>query len=96
MTTEILGLPDAEIDRLLAEAESRLSRSGSSDAGPVATATAAKVPATATAVLKSTAEEQTAVSKKSEELAVRVPQLAQKKKVCVRPCSFGPLAPRVL
>ncbi|KAL2132665.1 hypothetical protein VTI74DRAFT_3535 [Chaetomium olivicolor] len=80
--TAKLCLPDDEIDRLLAEAEARLSGSGSSDAVAVApVAPAAKVPATVAAPVAATAGEQTAApEKKSEKLSVRVPQLAQKKK----------------
>ena len=76
-----LGLPDAEIDRLLLEAEARLSGNGSSDA--VAVVPAAKASAIVAAPVAPAAGEQTAVSekKKSEKLTVRVPQLGQKQKV---------------
>ncbi|GAB1320096.1 Tryptophan--tRNA ligase, mitochondrial [Madurella fahalii] len=78
MTTKALGLSDADIDRLLAEAESRLAGNG----GPGAVAALpAKAAVAATAPLAPTAGEQTAVpEKKSEKLSVRVPQPAQKKK----------------
>lgn len=80
----VFGLPDDEIDRLLSEAETRLAAGGSSDAVtavPASTAPAA-VAEPATAAVAPTAGEQTAVpEKKSEKLSVRVPQLAQKKKV---------------
>ncbi|KAK4106166.1 Nucleotidylyl transferase [Parathielavia hyrcaniae] len=73
------GLPDEEIDRLLLEAEARLSGNGSSSA--VAAVPAAKTPASIAALAAPTAGEQTAVpAKESEKLSVRVPQLAQKKK----------------
>ncbi|KAK4123253.1 Nucleotidylyl transferase [Parathielavia appendiculata] len=73
------GLPDEEIDRLLSEAEARLSGNGSSNT--VAAVPAAKAPAVIAAPAVATAGEQTAVpAKKSEKLSVRVPQLAQKKK----------------
>ncbi|KAK4155199.1 hypothetical protein C8A00DRAFT_42164 [Chaetomidium leptoderma] len=74
-----LGLPEGEIDRLLAEAEARLSGNGSADA--VAVVSAATTLATTSAPPAPTAGEQTAVlEKKSEKLSVRVPQLAEKKK----------------
>lgn len=95
-----LGLPDDEIDRLLAEAEARLSSNGSSEAGPVVA-----VPAKTAAVVAATdaptaGEQQTAASEeslkpekteKTEELSVRVPQLPKKQKVC--PLSVSPYAP---
>ncbi|KAH6636084.1 Fcf2 pre-rRNA processing-domain-containing protein [Chaetomium tenue] len=77
------GLPDDEIDRLLSEAEARLSGNGSLDAVAVvgAAAAAAKTPATIVAPPAPTAGEQTSVpEKKSEKLTVRVPQLPQKNK----------------
>lgn len=88
-----LGLPDAEIDRLLLEAEARLSGNGSSDA--VAVVPAAKASAIVAAPVAPAAGEQTAVSekKKSEKLTVRVPQLGQKQKV--RALQSTPLNPRV-
>ncbi|KAL2123391.1 hypothetical protein VTJ04DRAFT_3846 [Mycothermus thermophilus] len=84
-----LGLPDDEIDRLLAEAEARLSSNGSSEAGPVVA-----VPAKTAAVVAATdaptaGEQQTAAleeslkpekTEKTEELSVRVPQLPKKQK----------------
>ncbi|KAL2017296.1 hypothetical protein VTK56DRAFT_2319 [Thermocarpiscus australiensis] len=79
MATEVLGLSEAEIDRLLSEAESRLAGEGRPDA--VAAVPAAKAPATVSAPVAPTAGEQAAATeKKSEKLSVRVPQLAQKKK----------------
>jgi hypothetical protein len=83
------GLPDDEIDRLLSEAEARLSGSGSLDTVAVSTsaAAAAKTPATVVAPPAPTAGEQTSVlEKKSEKLTVRVPQLSQKKKVRSKRC----------
>jgi hypothetical protein len=85
------GLPDDEIDRLLSEAEARLSGGNASSDAVVAVA-AAEAPAPIAAPVAPTAGEQTAVpAKKSEKLSVRVPQLAQKKKVCAgflfTPCS---------
>jgi tryptophanyl-tRNA synthetase len=82
-----LGLPDDEIDRLLLEAEARLSGNGSlvpADAADAAVAApAAKTPTTVAAPRAPTAGEQTTVlGKKSEKLSVRVPQLEEKKKVC--------------
>jgi tryptophanyl-tRNA synthetase len=75
-----LGLPDDEIDRLLLEAEARLSGNGSSDA--VAVVPAAKTTAIVAAPVAPTAGEQRPVSEnKSEKLTVRVPQLAPKQKV---------------
>ncbi|KAH6849714.1 Fcf2 pre-rRNA processing-domain-containing protein [Chaetomium sp. MPI-CAGE-AT-0009] len=77
------GLPDDEIDRLLSEAEARLSGNGSLDTVAVSStaAAAAKTPATVVAPPAPTAGEQTSVpEKKSEKLTVRVPQLSQKKK----------------
>jgi tryptophanyl-tRNA synthetase len=77
------GLPDDEIDRLLSEAEARLSGNGSVDAVAVAgdAAAAAKTPTTVVAPPAPTAGEQTSVpEKKSEKLTVRVPQLPQKNK----------------
>lgn len=74
------GLPDDEIDRLLAEAEARLSGNASSEA--LAAVPPAKAPAPVTAPVAPIAGEQTDVpEKKSAKLSVRVPQLAQKKKV---------------
>jgi tryptophanyl-tRNA synthetase len=81
-----LGLPDHEIDRLLSEAEARLSSNCSSDAAGAVTATTAPatVAAPVTAPVAVTAGEHAAVTdKKSEKLSLRVPQLAQKKKVCL-------------
>ncbi|KAK4238589.1 hypothetical protein C8A03DRAFT_43706 [Achaetomium macrosporum] len=76
-----LGLPDDEIDRLLSEAEARLSANGSSDAAVTAVKAPAPVAAPVTAPVAATAGEQTALAgKKSEKLSLRVPQLAQTKK----------------
>lgn len=78
-----LGLPDDEIDRLLSEAEARLSGNCSSDAvvAVTATTTPATVAAPVTAPVAVAAGEHTAVAdKKSEKLSLRVPQLTQKKK----------------
>ncbi|KAK3901921.1 hypothetical protein C8A05DRAFT_44535 [Staphylotrichum tortipilum] len=84
-----LGLSDDEIDRLLSEAEARLS---GNDAGAVAVANAgsadaltatppAKALASAATPVASTAGEQTAVpAQKPGKLTVRVPQPTQKKK----------------
>ena len=78
------GLPDDEIDRLLSEAEARLSGNGSADA-LIAVSPAqppAEAPASVAAPTAPTAGGQTAVPEtKSEKLSVRVPQLAEKKKV---------------
>ena len=78
------GLPDDEIDRLLLEAEARLSGNGNADA-LIAVSPAqppAKAPASVAAPTAPTAGGQTAVPEtKSEKLSVRVPQLVQKKKV---------------
>ena len=92
MATHILGLPDDEIDRLLSEAESRLSAGVSRSTGVVAPivpsakslkATASQPPAAA--------GDPTAVSKeKVEKLSVRVPQPANKKKVGIVPKSHLP------
>lgn len=77
-----IGLADDEIDRLLAEAEVRLAGAGSADA--VAVVPASTALATVAAPAAANAGDQTAVSdKKPEKLTVRVPQLAQKQKVCV-------------
>lgn len=78
-------MPDDEIDRLLSEAEARLSGNGSLGAVAVASedaaAAAAKTPTTVVAPPAPTAGEQTSVpEKKSEKLTVRVPQLPQKNK----------------
>lgn len=84
-----LALPFDEIDRLLSEAEARLS---GNDAGAVAVADASgsnalttappKALASAVAPVASTAGEQAAVAaQKSGKLTVRVPQPTQKKKV---------------
>jgi len=84
MAAGVLGLPDAEIDRLLAEAEARLA--GGSDKGTVVTPSTAtsKAVAIAASPLPAPAGDPTGVSKpKTEKLSVRVPQLAQKKKVCI-------------
>lgn len=85
------GLPDDEIDRLLSEAEARLSGNGSLGAVAVASedaaAAAAKTPTTVVAPPAPTAGEQTSVpEKKSEKLTVRVPQLPQKNKVRCKRC----------
>jgi tryptophanyl-tRNA synthetase len=83
------GLPDDEIDRLLSEAEARLSGNGSVDAVAVAgdAAAVAKTPTTVVAPPAPTAGEQTSVpEKKSEKLTVRVPQLPQKNKVRSKRC----------
>jgi tryptophanyl-tRNA synthetase len=85
------GLPDDEIDRLLSEAEARLSGNGSVDVVVVAVAgdaaAAAKTPTTVVAPPVPTAGEQTSVpEKKSEKLTVRVPQLPQKNKVRSKRC----------
>ncbi|KAH6624231.1 hypothetical protein B0J18DRAFT_490254 [Chaetomium sp. MPI-SDFR-AT-0129] len=76
-----LGLPDDEIDRLLSQAETRLSGIGSVDTVAIATAPAAGTVAPVAASLAPAAGEQAAaLEKKSEKLSVRVPQLAQKQK----------------
>jgi hypothetical protein len=80
------GLPDDEIDRLLSEAEARLSGNGTSDAVAVAAVPTAKSTAIIAAPVAPVAGEQTTVSEqKPEKLSVRVPQLHQKQKV--RACS---------
>ncbi|KAL2168833.1 hypothetical protein VTG60DRAFT_6803 [Thermothelomyces hinnuleus] len=78
----VLGLPDEEIDRLLSEAEARLSGNASVDAAAAAPAApAAKTPASLAVPRPPITGEQTTVpEKKSEKLSVRVPQLAEKKK----------------
>jgi len=78
-----LGLPDEEINRLLAEAEARLAGNADADARAVAPAkSAALKPLTVAAPAAPKAGEQTVPQeKKAEELSVRVPQLSQKKKV---------------
>ena len=74
------GLPDDEIDRLLSEAEARLSGNGNADA--LMAVSPAQPPASVAAPTAPTAGGQTAVPEtKSEKLSVRVPQLVQKKKV---------------
>lgn len=74
------GLPDDEIDRLLLEAEARLSGNGNADA--LIVVSPAQPPASVAAPTAPTAGGQTAVPEtKSEKLSVRVPQLVQKKKV---------------
>ncbi|AEO69004.1 uncharacterized protein THITE_2155551 [Thermothielavioides terrestris NRRL 8126] len=77
-----LGLPDDEIDRLLSEAEARLSGSGNGTDDAVAAAPAVKAPATIVAapVAAAAGEPAAEPNKKSEKLSVRVPQLPQKKK----------------
>ncbi|KAK4188695.1 hypothetical protein QBC35DRAFT_514615 [Podospora australis] len=82
-TTSLLGLPDSEIDRLLADAESRLAGNGNNaKAVTVATPAAFKAVATiATPGAPSTGEQTQPVSEvKPEKLTVRVPQLPQKNK----------------
>lgn len=82
MATNILGLPESEIDRLLREAESRLAANGDSEQGPVVMSAVKAVTTTSAAPLPSPAgvpsEQQT---EKKTEVSVRVPQLPQKKKV---------------
>ena len=84
MTIQVLGLPDDEIDRLLSEAEARLSAKDSSAAGVVAPivpsakalkAAALPLPAAAGVPTAAVSEE------KAEKLSVRVPQAATKRKV---------------
>ena len=95
MATQVLGLPDDEIDRILREAESRLSATDNSAAGVVAPiapsakalkAAAPPLPAAAGAPTVALSEE------KAEKLSVRVPQPAKKKKVS----SFSSFPPPVL
>ncbi|KAK4249638.1 hypothetical protein C7999DRAFT_39300 [Corynascus novoguineensis] len=75
----VFGLPDEEIDRLLAEAEARLS--GNASVGTAAAASVEKTPASIAVPRAPTTGEQTTVpEKKSEKLSVRVPQLTEKKK----------------
>lgn len=79
------GLPDEEIDRLLLEAEVRLSGNGSTATPAVVTAVkAVEAAATVAAPVAASTGEQAARSehKKSEKLSVRAPQLVQKNKVC--------------
>lgn len=88
------GLPDDEIDRLLSQAEARLSGNGSVDtaiATPQAARTAAPV---ATSLAPAAGEQAATLEKKSEKLSVRVPQLAQKQKVRMESCPVRPY-PRV-
>lgn len=76
------GLPDDEIDRLLAEAEARLSGNGNASSDAVAAVPPAKALAPVGAPVASLAGEQTVVpEKKPAKLSVRVPQPVQKKKV---------------
>jgi hypothetical protein len=84
MATTILGLPESEIDRLLREAETRLTANGGgSEHGQVVvsgvkalTTTAAAAPLPTPAGVPS--EQQ---AEKKADISVRVPQLPQKKKV---------------
>lgn len=85
-----LDLPFDKIDRLLSEAEARLSGNdagavavgGASSADALTAVPPAKALASAAAPVASTAGEQTAVAaQKPGKLTVRVPQPTQKKKV---------------
>lgn len=84
MATSVLGLPDAEIDKLLAEAEARLAGNGGSEQNAIVTAPAAAEAQTVATPPQPPAGVPTAVSK-DEKLSVRVPQLAEKKKVRFHP-----------
>ena len=82
MATQLFGLPDDELDKLLREAETRLAaRGGGSKAAVLAPSTsAAKAVTTPAALLPPSSGDPTAVSKnESAKLSVRVPQLGQKK-----------------
>ena len=79
-----LGLPDDEIDRLLLEAEARLSGNGNSDAVAVVPAANTTTAIVAAPVAPTAGEQRPVSEKKSEKLTVRVPQLAQKQKVIER------------
>jgi hypothetical protein len=85
-----LGLPDDEIDRLLLEAEARLSGNGNSDAVTVVPAAKTTTAIIAAPVAPTAGEQRPVSEKKSEKLTVRVPQLAQKQKVRAY---FSPLPP---
>jgi hypothetical protein len=76
-----LGLPDDEIDRLLLEAEARLSGNGNSDAVTVVPAAKTTTAIIAAPVAPTAGEQRPVSEKKSEKLTVRVPQLAPKQKV---------------
>ncbi len=89
------GLPDDEIDRLLSEAEARLSGNGHDNGSldVVTKASPAQAAAGVAAPAAPTAGGQTAVPEtKSEKLSVRVPQPAQKKQVRAQ-CSASPCRP---
>lgn len=87
----VFGLPDEEIDRLLSEAEARLSGNASVDA--VAAASVEKTPASIAVPRAPTTGEQTTVpERKSEKLSVRVPQLTEKKKVRAAPAHSNPIS----
>ncbi|KAK0738582.1 hypothetical protein B0T18DRAFT_441269 [Schizothecium vesticola] len=82
MAIQVLGLPDDEIERLLSEAESRLSAKDSSAAGVVAPIVpSAKALKAAASPLSVAAGVPTAAvsEEKTEKLSVRVPQPAKKK-----------------
>lgn len=82
MVTTILGLPDAEIDRLLAEAESRLATHGGLEQGPVVVSGAKAITTTASALSPSAgAPTEQKTEEKAEKFSVRVPQPAPRKKV---------------
>lgn len=84
MAIQVLGLPDDEIDRLLSEAESRLSAKNSSEAGVVApiVPSAKALKAAASPLPVAAGDPTAAVSEdKAEKLSVRVPQPPKKKKV---------------
>jgi len=90
MATEVVGLSDADIDRLLSEAESRLATRGGLGQGAVVVSdapSAKAVTTTSPTLPPSTGDPTAGSSQKTEKLSVRVPQLPQKKKVSV---SFSP------
>ncbi|KAK3313455.1 Fcf2 pre-rRNA processing-domain-containing protein [Apodospora peruviana] len=78
MATTTLGLPDAEIDRLLAEAEARLaSRDASSKAVRIATPAAIAAPVVTP---PTTGGQAVNLKKERKDVSVRVPAPVQKKK----------------
>lgn len=87
MAASVLGLSDAEIDKLLAEAESRLANSDSSNAVAAPQQDAAVAPAAQTPVVVAAPSAAPAevvkptLENKSKKLSVRVPQSKDKSKV---------------
>lgn len=87
MAASVLGLSDAEIDKLLAEAESRLANPDSSNAVTAPQQDAAVAPAAQTPVVVAAPSAAPAevvkptLENKSKKLSVRVPQSKEKTKV---------------